>query len=69
MFFRSLIMHCQRLFLLFTGKQHCLHNFFSGGGGGGGGRGESTCNEYLSSCKISRSVVCYGFGSTALQQD
>ena len=25
-----IIMYCQRLFLLFTGKQHCLRNFFSG---------------------------------------
>ena len=34
--------------MLFTGKQHCLHNFFFGG---------PTCNEYLSSCKISSLVV------------
>ena len=35
-------MYCQRLFLLFTGKQHCLHKHFFRG---------STCNEYLSSRK------------------
>ena len=26
----AIIMYCQRLFLLFTCKQHCLHTFFSG---------------------------------------
>ena len=24
----AIIMYCQRLFLLFTGKQHCLHKHF-----------------------------------------
>ena len=24
----AIIMYCLRLFLLFTGKQHCLHNIF-----------------------------------------
>ena len=44
----AIIMYCQRLFLLFTGKQHCLHKKnFSG----------PTCNIYLSSCKISNSVL------------
>ena len=27
----AIIMYCQRLFLLFTGKQHCLHKHFLGG--------------------------------------
>ena len=36
----AIIMYCQRLFLLFTCKQHCLHNFFFFGG--------PTCDEYLS---------------------
>ena len=26
--FIAIIMYCLRLFLLFTGKQHCLHKFF-----------------------------------------
>ena len=56
----AIIMYCQRLFLLFTGKQHCLHKKNFGG---------PTCNIYLSSRKISNSVLFYGFGSTALQQD
>ena len=37
------IMYCQRLFLLFTCRQHCLHKIFFRG---------PTCDEYLSSCKI-----------------
>ena len=44
----AIIMYCQRLFLLFTCKQHCLHKKIFGG---------PTCDEYLSSCKISSSVV------------
>ena len=43
----AIIMYCQRLFLLFTCKQHCLHKKHFGG---------PTCDEYLSSCKISSSV-------------
>ena len=35
----TIIMYCQRLFSLFTGKQHCLHNIFSGD--------LYTCNEYV----------------------
>ena len=27
----AIIMYCLRLFLLFTGKQHCLHKCFFGG--------------------------------------
>ena len=56
----AIIMYCQRLFLLFTGKQHCLHSYFFG---------EPTCNEYLSSCKISSLVVlrfCQYSSSTRL---
>ena len=48
--FIAIIMYCLRLFLLFTGKQHCLHYFFFRG---------PTCKEYLSSCKISSSVVLW----------
>ena len=44
----AIIMYCPRLFLLITGKQQCLHYFFFGG---------PTCNEYLSSCKMSSLVV------------
>ena len=36
--------------MLFTCKQHCLHKKFLGG---------PTCDEYLSSCKISSSVVLW----------
>ena len=54
----AIIMYCQRLFLLFTGKQHCL-NFFSGD---------------LPATNISLHAKfkvrwCYSFGSTALQQE
>ena len=45
---QTIIMYCLRLFLLFTGKQHCLHKKKFRG---------PTCREYLSSCKISSSVV------------
>ena len=34
----AIIMYCKKIFLLFTGKQHCLHNFLPGG---------PTCNEYV----------------------
>ena len=44
----AIIMYYPRLFLLFTGKQHCLHLKKNWG---------PTCNEYLSSCKISSSLV------------
>ena len=44
----AIIMYCLRLFLLFTGKQYCLHKKNFGG---------PTCNEYLSLCKISSLVV------------
>ena len=40
--FIPFIMYWWRLFLLFTGKQNCLHSYFFG---------EPTCNGYLSSCK------------------
>ena len=30
MYYYINIMYCQRLFLLFIGKQHCLHNLFPG---------------------------------------
>ena len=45
----AVIMYCQRLFLFFTGKQQCLRFFFGG----------PTCDEYLSSCKISSRVVLW----------
>ena len=53
------IMYCQRLFLLFTGKQHCLHNFLGGD---------------LPAMNISLHAKFqvrwfYSFESTALQQD
>ena len=45
----AIIMYCQIVFLLFTGKkQHCLHNFLFGG---------PISAMDLPSCKISSSVV------------
>ena len=56
-----IIMYCQRLFLLFTGKEHCLHKHFFRG----------TYIHAMNICLHSKFKVwwCYGFGSTALQQD
>ena len=55
----AIIMYCQRLFLLFTGKQHCLHKKFSGD------------LPAMNICLRAKFQVwwCYGFGSTALQQE
>ena len=55
----TIIMYCQRLFLLFTGKQHCLPNIFSGD------------LPAMNICLHAKFQVqwCYGFGSTALQQE
>ena len=46
--------------MLFTCKQHCLHNFFFSGD-----------LSAMNICLHTKFQVrwCYGFGSTALQQD
>ena len=58
----AIIMYCHILFLLFTGKQHCLHYEFYRGGGD---------LPATNICLHAKFQVrwCYGFGSTALQQD
>ena len=56
----AILMYCQRLFLLFTCKQHCLHNIFFSGD-----------LPAMNICLHAEFQVrwSYGFGSTALQQD
>ena len=56
----AIIMYYQRLFLLFTGKQHCLNKWvFSGD------------LPAMNICLHAKFQVrwCNSFGSTALQQD
>ena len=54
----AIIMYCQRIFFCLLVNNIVYINFFGG----------PTCNEYLSSCKF-QVWWCYGFGSTALQQE
>ena len=53
----AIIMYCQRLFLLFTDKQNCLHTLFFSG--------DLPATNYCLHTKF-QVLWCYGFGSTAL---
>ena len=55
----AIIMYCQMLILLFTGKLHCLHF----------GRGTYLQRIFFSLHAKFQVWRCYSFGSTALQQE